>query len=184
VFKSPKPVRRIKQARGMLVTGCVNPAGESAEAGYNGLYFTDAELETIVSKRTMLGCPVKAEHGGAALGSVVSSYVDDLGKLHCVMNIDERSVEGAIAAGLVRDGIAKELSLGYSVDVAHSADGDSIAKDKTILEVSLVRKGARDSCHVVAFEDALGTQFTRRQQAPDMSGEMRAADAWSEFKMT
>ncbi len=31
--------------------------------------------------------------------------------------------------------------------------------DKTILEV---RKGARDSCHVVAYEDALGTQFTRR----------------------
>ncbi len=37
-----------------------------------------------------------------------------------------------------------------------------LAKDKTILEVSLVRKRARDSCHVVAYEDALGTQFTRR----------------------
>jgi hypothetical protein len=148
----------------MLVTGCANPAGESAADGYNGLYFTDKELQAIVGERKMHGCPVKAEHGGAELGKVVSSYVDGAGRLQCVMHIDERSVEGAIAAGLVRDGIAKELSLGYSVDVAHSAgdEGCLQAQKKQILEVSLVRKGARDACFVLAYEDAEGgTQFTR-----------------------
>lgn len=163
----------------MLVTGCANPAGESAADGYNGLYFTDAELQTIVGERKMLGCPVKAEHGGVELGRVVSSYVDGAGKLHCVMNIDERSVEGAIAAGLVRDGIAKELSLGYSVDVAHSAGGEGLqAQTKQILEVSLVRKGAREACFVLAYEDdqgARGTQFTRTQQA--------ARDPWATFDL-
>jgi hypothetical protein len=70
--------------------------------------------------------------------------MDGDGRLHCVMHIDECSVEGAIAAGLVRDGIAKDLSLGYSVDVAHSAgdEGCLQAQKKQILEVSLVRKGA------------------------------------------
>lgn len=162
----------------MLVIGCANPPGESADAGYNGLYLTDAELETIVRQRKMLGCPVKAEHGGAALGSVVSSYVDDSGKLQCVMNIDEHSVEGAIAAGLVRDGIAKELSLGYSVDVVHSAEGARIARDKTILEVSLVRKGARDACYVLAYEDARGTQFTRERECVPAPP---ARDPWAAF---
>jgi len=56
----------------MLVTGCANPAGESADAGYNGLYFTDAELQAVVGERRMIGLPVKAEHGGAPLGYVVS----------------------------------------------------------------------------------------------------------------
>ena len=142
----------------MLVTGCANPAGESAADGYNGLYFTDAELQAIVGERKMHGCPVKAEHGGAELGRVVSSYVDGAGRLQCVMHIDERSVEGAIAAGLVRDGIAKELSLGYSVDVAHSAEGGRglQAQTKQILEVSLVRKGARDACFVLVYEDDAG----------------------------
>jgi hypothetical protein len=171
----------------MLVTGCANPAGESAADGYNGLYFTDAELQTIVGERKMHGCPVKAEHGGAELGRVVSSYVDGAGRLQCVMHIDERSVEGAIAAGLVRDGIAKELSLGYSVDVAHSsaegaAGGRGLqAQTKQILEVSLVRKGARDACFVLAYEDdgGRGTQFTRAGAA----GAAGACDPWAAFDL-
>ena len=171
----------------MLVTGCANPAGE--EAGYNGLYFTGAELEAVVRERRMLDCPVKAEHGGAALGRVVSSYLDAGGRLHCVMHIDEQSVEGAIAAGLVRDGIAQELSLGYAVDVAHSADGDMQAQTKHILEVSLVRKGARDACYVHAYEDGDGV-FTRPRAAAaaaaaaaDAGVAVGAEDAWALFDL-
>jgi hypothetical protein len=167
----------------MLVTGCVNPAGESASAGYNGLYLTDAELKDVVEHRRMLRVPVKAEHGGAGLGHVVSSYMDGDGRLHCVMHIDECSVEGAIAAGLVRDGIASELSLGYSVDVAHSADGEGLqAQKKEIIEVSLVRKGARENCLVTAYEDGLGTRFTR-VQAGAGAGAEAAADPWGSFDL-
>jgi len=146
----------------MLVTGCANPAGESADAGYNGLYFTDAELQAVVSERKMIGLPVKAEHGGAALGRVVSSYLDRDGRLNCVMRIDEDSVEGAVAAGLVRDGIATELSLGYAVDVAHSQDGERLrAGVKEMHEVSLVCKGARHACLITGYQDDGGATFSR-----------------------
>jgi hypothetical protein len=108
----------IKQTRDMLVMGVCNPAGE--RAGYNGLYFTDSELRELAGEGRLLHVPVKAEHRGQELGRVVSSFVDTAGRLNCVMRIADDTVEGAIAAGLVKDGIARELSLGYSVDVAHS----------------------------------------------------------------
>ena len=97
----------------MLVMGVCNPAGEKAD--YNGLYFTDAELREL-ARGQLQDVPVKAEHRGQELGRVVSSFVDGAGRLNCVMRIAEDTVEGAIAAGLVKDGIARELSLGYSVD--------------------------------------------------------------------
>jgi hypothetical protein len=146
----------------MLVTGCANPAGESAEAGYNGLYFTDVELQTVVAEGRMLGLPVKAEHGGAQLGRVISSYLDGDGRLNCVMKIDENSVEGAVAAGLVRDGVATELSLGYAVDVAHSQDGGRLqAQTKELHEISLVCKGARHACLITGYQDEGGATFER-----------------------
>jgi hypothetical protein len=134
----------------MLIMGVCNPAGESAS--YNGLYFTDAELHDLAKEGRLLNIPVKAEHRGEQLGTVVSSFVDTDGKLNCVMRIDDNTVEGAIAAGLVKDGIARELSLGYSVDVAHS-DNKLRAGAKNVLEISLVRKGAREACFVTAFEE-------------------------------
>ena len=169
----------------MLVTGCVNPAGESASAGYNGLYLTDAELKDVVEHRRMLRVPVKAEHGGAGLGHVVSSYMDGDGRLHCVMHIDECSVEGAIAAGLVRDGIASELSLGYAVDVTHSADGEGVQapwQTKEIHEISLVCEGARHACLITGYQDDSGATFTRVQAAARAAqGTEAAADPWSTF---
>ena len=155
----------------MLVLGVANPMGEGKN--YNGLYFKHDELQNIAHSKSFNGVPVKAEHRGNTLGSVVSSYLDTDGRLNCVLDIDERSVEGAIAAGLVRDGIASELSLGYSVDVQHSDKGKKLsAGTKTIMEVSLVRKGARDACYVLAFEDKTGgTQYTR------------SLDAWNCFDM-
>jgi hypothetical protein len=134
----------------MLVMGVCNPAGESA--GYNGLYFTDSELRELAGEGRLLQVPVKAEHRGEQLGTVVSSFVDAAGRLNCVMRIADDTVEGAIAAGLVKDGIARELSLGYSVDVAHS-DNKLRAGAKNVLEISLVRKGAREACFVTAYEE-------------------------------
>ena len=147
----------------MLVVGVCNPAGEAAD--YNGLYFTDAELREL-ARGQLQDVPVKAEHRGQELGRVVSSFVDGEGRLNCVMRIAEDTVEGAIAAGLVKDRIARELSLGYSVDVAHT--GQKLqAGAKRVLEVSLVRKGAREACFVTAFEAEGGqTHFARTQENP------------------
>lgn len=164
----------IKQTRDMLVMGVCNPAGE--RAGYNGLYFTDSELRELAGEGRLLHVPVKAEHRGQELGRVVSSFVDTAGRLNCVMRIADDTVEGAIAAGLVKDGIARELSLGYSVDVAHS-ENKLQAGAKNVLEVSLVRKGARDACFVTAYEEeGQLTRFRAGASAPP-------ADAWALFDL-
>jgi hypothetical protein len=168
----------------MLVMGVCNPAGERNT--YNGLYFTGDELQELVHSGCLMGRPVKAEHKGEALGKIVSSFVDNSGKLNCVMKLNG-SVEGSIAAGLVRDGIASELSLGYSVDVAHSQNGRQLqAGKKQVLEVSLVRKGARDACYVTAFEDeGKPTCFTRagEQKHALASGTDLAANPWATFAL-
>lgn len=156
----------------MLMLGVANPTGENEN--YNGLYFKREELQQIADTKAFNNVPVKAEHRGNKLGRVVSSYLDTGGRLHCVLDIDESSVEGAIAAGLVRDGIASELSLGYTVDVQHSNEGNKLAAgEKKIVEVSLVRKGAREACYVLAYEDLKGgTHYTR------------SLDDWNFFDMT
>ena len=138
----------------MLVLGTCNPRGEGAT--YNGLYLRQAELEDMVATRAMVDVPVKTEHSGASVGRVVSAFVDTSGALQCVMELDESSVVGSLAGGFVRDQVAAELSLGYVVDVQHSSDGRGKrlqAGAKKVLEVSLVRKGARDGCHITAYQD-------------------------------
>ena len=73
------------------------------------------------------------------------------GALQCVMEVDESTVEGAIAGGFVRDGVAADLSLGYSVDVQHT-DDKLKAGAKKMIEISIVRKGARQGCHIHAYQ--------------------------------
>lgn len=134
----------------MLLLGTCNPAGENAT--YNGLYYKQEELESMVCEGQLRGVPVKQEHTGAEVGRVVSSFIDKGGALQVVMEVDQGSCEGAIAAGFVRDGIAADLSLGYSVDVRHS-ENRLLAGSKAVLEISLVRRGARRGCHVSAYQD-------------------------------
>ena len=96
------------------------------------------------------------------------------------MRISDNTVEGAIAAGLVKDGIAGELSLGYSVDVAHS-DNKLLAGAKNVLEISLVRKGAREACFVTAFEeDGQRTRFRKQQGASTRSSPGQGARSWQD----
>lgn len=131
----------------MLVAGVCNPTGE--ESGYNGLYLTAGELTGLLGE--IKGTPVKAEHTGEALGTVISGFVDSTGALNCVIRIND-SLEGEIARGLVRDGIAADFSLGYTVDVTHSHER-LLAGKKRLLEISLVRRGARRGCHIMAYAD-------------------------------
>jgi hypothetical protein len=152
----------------MLVVGICNPAGE--HDGYNGLYLTEDELRRVVRQGLMHNLPVKTEHCGSAIGSVISSFIDADGQLNCVMHIANDSLPADLTRGFIRKGIAADLSLGYTVDIRNH-ENKLHAAEKKILEVSIVRKGARHGCHITAYEnDVRNVVFT-------------PVDAWSAFKM-
>ena len=133
----------------MFIVGTCNPRGE--QNSYNGLYLTDKEIEDVVTKKKMQGIPVKSEHCGKDIGRVISKFMNDKRELQCLLEIDDKTVEGSVAGGFVWDNIAKDLSLGYVVDVKQTGTHLK-AKEKQILEVSLVRKGARQGCHITMCE--------------------------------
>ena len=89
----------------MLVMGICNPAGE--DDAYNGLYLTQNELRNVVNSRSMINLPVKTEHAGSTVGKVVSSFLDDKGRLQCVMHIDREPAHG-LARGFIRKGHVHE----------------------------------------------------------------------------
>lgn len=144
----------------MYLLGVCNPKGENST--YNGLYFKQSELEDLVTKRELCGIPVKAEHSGSDVGSIVSAYVDADERLNCVIQIPEKTFQQCLVANLVRDRVALDLSMGYTVEVQHASDPSGYkqsklhARTKKTLEVSLVRKGARHGCHIFAYEDKDG----------------------------
>ena len=152
----------------MLVTGVCNPAGEAA--GYNGLYLTQDELRRVVGQGLMRDLPVMAEHSGSAVGRVISSFIDASGQLHCVMHLENDSLPAHLTREFIRKGIAADLSLGYTVDIKNH-DDKLHAADKRIVEVSIVRKGARTGCHITAYENDAQTLVF----AP--------VDAWDAFNM-
>jgi hypothetical protein len=141
----------------MLIMGICNPRGESSS--YNGLYLTENELYQIVDDNRLLDLPVKTEHAGGDIGKIVSSHVNPKGELQCVMEIKDEA-NGSVVGGFIRDGIALELSLGYVVDVTQS-EKRLKAGEKRVIEVSVVKKGARDGCHILAYEKN-GAIFTNR----------------------
>lgn len=179
----------------MLILGTCNPAGEGGT--YNGLYLKQDELQALVDSREMVGVPVKTEHSGQGVGTVVSTFLGKDGALQCVMDVPEDSVRSSLAGGFVRDGVAAELSLGYTVDVAHSSGKDSSGKEesvkkltagrKQVLEVSLVRKGARHGCHILAYQDegrpVVVMAGTGGQEGQEGQGEGGDAGAWAAFDM-
>lgn len=161
----------------MLLMGTANPAGERST--YNGLYFRQDELAAMVAGNELHGVHVKAEHTGSTIGRVVSAFLSTDGALQCVLQLDD-SVEGAIAGGLVRDGIAADLSMGYAVDVQHSETSTGrrlVAGKKKTLEVSLVRKGARKGCHISAYHAASDRKTYRH------NGHEPHADTWAVFDL-
>lgn len=133
-----------------LVLGVCNPKGESDS--YNGLYFRQAELSGMVDSKELHGLPVRTEHGTGDIGVIVSTYMRSDGGLQCLMELKNRDLHDQIAQGFVRDGVALELSLGYTVDVKQTDDRFQ-ATGKSVLEVSLVKKGARSGCHILAYQD-------------------------------
>ena len=153
----------------MLIMGVCNPTGEADT--YNGLYMTATELSEIVRDNKMRNLPVKTEHAGSEVGHVVTSFLDASGNLNCVMQLSTSSIPASLAQGFVRDGLALDLSLGYTVDIQNT-DSKLQAREKKIVEVSLVRKGARRGCHITAYQE----------EGKDVV--FRKNDAWAAFDLS
>jgi hypothetical protein len=133
----------------MLVYGTCNPEGYGDES-YEGLYLTDADIRSIAP--IMPGIPVKIEHRGMDVGSVVSAWVHE-GRMDVLMELSETHLEGAMGKEFVRRGLCPELSLGYNVTMSKSPAGFYKASNKKVVELSLVRQGARNGCRIRAFAD-------------------------------
>ena len=148
----------------MFILGTCNPRGE--KDGYNGLYLTEQEIKDVVKNESMKGIPVKTEHGGEDIGTVISSFLTDDNELQCVLEIDDDNIEGSIVGDCIKNNIAQDLSLGYSVDIQNT--GNKLkAQEKKIHEVSVVRKGARKNCHILVYEkdDKMFAKTGKRKRA-------------------
>jgi hypothetical protein len=134
-----------------LVWGTANPEG--LKDSYRGVYLNEGDIKSMVEQvRTAnatggQGIPVKLEHTGVPLGRVVSAW-ENRGTLECVLEINERVLEGSIGAEFIRTGICKDLSLGYTIDMEQSKTGVMQSRRKKLNEVSIVVKGARNKCKV------------------------------------
>lgn len=133
-----------------LLWGTANPEG--LKDSYRGVYLNASDVRSMVdqvSEANAKGAaiPVKLEHSGINMGRVVSAW-ENKGTLECVLEINERLLEGSIGAEFVRTGICKDLSLGYTVEMAQSGTGQVQSRRKKLNEISIVVKGARQRCNV------------------------------------
>jgi hypothetical protein len=132
----------------MLIWGTANPTGVDA-AGYEGLYLTDCDIDKMVN--TIKGKPVKVEHKGSNVGSVLSSWKHD-GRMDILISVDSDNIEAALINEFVRTGKCAEFSLGYKVNMSSTVDGSLVTKgNKEPIEVSIVMKGARNNCLIRGF---------------------------------
>jgi hypothetical protein len=128
----------------MLLYGTANPEGYGS-LDYDGLYLTSQDIDRITPQ--MVDIPVKVEHAGCAVGKVLSSWKYN-GRMELVLEIDETKIHGAFARSFVENGMCKDLSLGYNVQMSKNAAGKLVAGNKKVIEVSIVKKGARDNCQI------------------------------------
>ena len=136
--------------QGTLLWGTANPEG--LKDSYRGVYLNASDVTSMVEQvsdanRRGESIPVKLEHTGVPLGRVVSAW-ENQGKLECVLELNERVLEGSISAEFVRTGVCKDLSLGYTVEMAQSKTGQIQSRKKMLNEISIVVKGARSKCNV------------------------------------
>ena len=135
---------------GTLLWGTANPEG--FKDSYRGVYLNSSDVASMVEQVSDANwrgesIPVKLEHTGVPLGRVVSAW-ESQGKLECVLELNERLLEGSISAEFVRAGVCKDLSLGYTVEMAQSKTGLIQSRRKKLNEISIVVKGARNKCNV------------------------------------
>jgi hypothetical protein len=135
-----------------LLWGTANPEGLADS--YQGIYLSGRDIKDMVEQvnsanRRGESIPVHIEHCGVGVGRVVSAWEHN-NTLQCVLELNERVLEGSIGSEFVRNGVAKDLSLGYSVEMENSKEGIR-ARNKTLKEISVVKTGARHKCHIHGF---------------------------------
>jgi hypothetical protein len=126
------------------------------------LYLTDTDIKSAIDDQSLVGLPVKIEHTGVAVGKVLSTW-DNNGRLDMLLEVDEQIFEGDVVSRFVRSKVVRDLSLGYTVGLQFSETAQTFtATKKTFEEVSIVRVGARESCHIHGFS-AVETKKRKRQ---------------------
>jgi hypothetical protein len=134
----------------MLVWGTVNPDGE--DNAHTGVLLRERDIADLSSTNALVGKPVKIEHRGGDVGRVLHAWQHG-GRLDCILEIHRNTAESLFAQSFIQMGKTPELSLGYSVTMCQSAaSGEIRGGKKDVLEVSLVKKGARHNCYVRGFE--------------------------------
>lgn len=73
------------------------------------------------------------------------------GRMDVLMELEEGHIEGALGKEFVRRGLCPELSLGYNVTMSKSPAGFLRATNKKVVELSIVKQGARDGCKIRGF---------------------------------
>ena len=144
----PAPQRH-SQMTPTLVFATANPVGI---ADHHGLYLNPTDIQSMVTQietANMQGnpIPVHVEHVGRQIGKVVSAWETN-GRLDCVLAIDNTNFEGSIGTELVRSGLCKDLSLGYTVSLENSSTHGVRAKSKTLKEISIVKRDTRPNCKI------------------------------------
>ena len=131
----------------MLVCGQVNPPPVSSE-NYHGVYFSDKD-NMEEKARGLRGTPLRVEHDNKVLvGQVLNGWTDAKGAMWALAEINTGHIRGAMTAAAVQGGQLGEFSLGYVTKMERAANGGVSVHEKRILELSIVKKGARDGCHI------------------------------------
>ena len=72
-------------------------------------------------------------------------------RLDCVFRINNDSIDSIFAQEFVKSRKCPELSLSYAVTMQNSTDGFLTGGGKDMIEVSIVKSGARDNCLIRGF---------------------------------
>ena len=138
----------------MLIAGIVNPP-PITDPAYAGVYLSERD-DMPAQARALANKPLRIEHGDIEVGRVLNGWQDKrTGALCALAEIDVSKLPGALAATAVTQGRFAQFSLGYSSRIIASAKKNEgvVATDKRILELSLVKQGARPNCHITARYD-------------------------------
>ena len=135
----------------MLVAGIVNPPPVTTP-GYTGVYFSDRD-DMEGKAKALGGKPLRVEHNGSTqVGRVLQGWTDrSTGAMWALAEIDTSDMPGAVAAAAVEHGRFGEFSLGYACQFSRNPLTNRVeAGDKRIMELSIVKTGARPNCTIAA----------------------------------